>query len=153
MDIDHLDRKILKQLQISSDISLDRLGEMVGLSRNAVWRRVRALETAGIITRRVALVDPEKLDLGLLVFIQIKTAQHSVEWTEQLANTAQGIAQIIGLYRMSGDLDYLIKARVRDISDYDRLYQRLIKGLPLMDVSASFVTESLKDTAEIPVFI
>ena len=76
MDIDHLDRKILKQLQISSDISLDCLGEMVGLSRNAVWRRVRALETAGIITRRVALVDPEKLDLGLLVFIQTKTAQH-----------------------------------------------------------------------------
>ena len=81
MDIDHLDRKILKQLQISSDISLDRLGEMVGLSCNAVLRRIRALETAGIITRRVALVDPEKLDLGLLVFIQIKTAQHSVEWT------------------------------------------------------------------------
>ena len=153
MDIDHLDRKILTQLQISSDISLDRLGEMVGLSRNAVWRRVRALETVSIITRRVALVDPEKLDLGLLVFIQIKTAQPSVEWTEQLAKTAQGIAQIIGLYRMSGDLDYLIKARVRDISDYDRLYQRLIKGLPLMDVSASFVTESLKDTVETPVFI
>ena len=153
MDIDHLDRKILKQLQISSDISLDHLGAMIGLSRNAVWRRVKVLEANGIIMRRVALVDPEKLDLGLLVFIQIKSAQHSIEWTEQLAETAQGIAQIISLYRMSGDLDYLIKARVRDISDYDRLYRRLIKRLPLMDVSASFVTESLKSTTEIPVFI
>ncbi len=153
MDTDRLDRKILKQLQIFSDISLDRLGEMVGLSRNAVWRRVRALETAEMITRRVALVDPEKLDLGMLVFIQIKTAQHSVEWTEQLAKTAHGIAQIIGLCRISGDLDYRIKGRECDISDYDRLYQRLIKGPPMMDVSASFVTESLKDTAELPVFI
>ena len=88
MDIDHQDRKILKQLQISSDISLDRLGEMIGLSCNAVWRRVRALETAGVTTRRIALVNPEKLDLGLLVFNQIKTAQHSVEWTEQLTKTA-----------------------------------------------------------------
>ena len=88
MDIDHLDRKILKQLQISSDISLDRLREMIGLSRNAVWRRVEALESSGVITRRMALVDPEKQDLGLLVFIQIKTAQHSVEWTKQLTKTA-----------------------------------------------------------------
>ena len=98
MDIDHLDRKILKQLQISSDISLDHLGAMIGLSRNAVWRRVKVLEANGIIMRRVALVDPEKLDLGLLVFIQIKSAQHSIEWTEQLAETAQGNAQIISLY-------------------------------------------------------
>ena len=126
---------------------------MIGLSRNAVWRWVKVLEANGIIMRRVALVDPEKLDLGLLVFIQIKSAQHSIKWTEQLAKTAQGIAQITGLYRMSGDLDYLIKARVRDISDYDRLYRRLIKRLPLMDVSASFVTESLKSTTKIPVFI
>ena len=100
-----------------------------------------------------ALVDPEKLDLGLLVFIQIKSAQHSIEWTEQLAETAQGIAQIIGLYRMSGDLDYLIKARVRNISDYDRLYRRFIKRVPLMDVSEIFVRKSLKNAAEIPIFI
>ena len=121
MDIDHLDRKILKQLQISNDISLEHSGAMIGLSRNAVWRRVKAREADGIIMGRFAPVDPEKLDLGLLVFIQITSAQHSIEWTEQLAETAQGIAQIIGLFRMSGDLDYLIKAQVRYISDYDRL--------------------------------
>ena len=149
MDIDHLDRKILKQLQISNDISLEHLGAMIGLSRNAVWRRVKALEADGIIIHRVAPVDPEKLDLGLLVFIQIKSAQHSIEWTEQMAETAQGIAQIIGLYRVSGNLDYLIEAWVRDISDYDRLYRRL----PLMDMSASFVTENLKNTTEITIFI
>ena len=111
------------------------------------------MDTAVILTRRVAPVDREKLDLGLLVLIQIKTAQRSVECTEQLVKTAQGIAQIMGLSRMSGDLDYLIKARARDISDYDRLYQLLIKGPPLMDMTASFVTESLKDTAKIPVLI
>ena len=158
MDIDHLDRKILKQLQISSDISLDRLGEMVGLSRNVVWRRVRALET--LVLSHVASRWSIPKNWILVCWCSFKSKQHSIRlngpsnpWISKMVKTAQGIAQIIGLYRMSGDLDYLIKARVRDISDYDRLYQRLIKGLPLMDVSASFVTESLKDTAEIPVFI
>ena len=153
MEIDHLDRKILKQLQISCDQSLDQLGTAVGLSRKAVWRRIKALEDQAVITGRVALVNPEKLGLGLLVFIQIKTAQHSVDWTRKLAQTAAAIPQVIGLNRMSGDLDYLIKAHVADIADYDRLYQRLVSALPLMDVSASFATESIKDTTEVPVFM
>jgi len=101
----------------------------------------------------VWLVNPEKLGFGLLVFIQIKTAQHSVDWTRKLAQTAAAIPQVIGLNRMSGDLDYLIKAQVADIADYDSLYQRLISALPLMDVSASFATESIKDTTEVPVFM
>ena len=106
-----------------------------------------------VITGRVALVNPKKLGLGLLVFIQIKTAQHSVDLTHKLAQTAAAIPQLIGLYRMLGDLDYLIKAQVADIDDYDRLYERLISALPLMDVSASFVTENIKDTTEVPVFM
>ncbi len=153
MEIDHLDHKILKQLQISCDQSLEQLGAAVGLSRNAVWRRIKALEDQAVITGGVALVNPEKLGLGLLVFIQIKTVQHSVDWTCKLAQTAAAIPQVIGLYRMSGDLDYPIKAQVASIAGYDRLYQRLISAQPLMDVSASFVTDSIKNTTEGPIFM
>ena len=99
------------------------MGAAVDLSRNAVWRRIKVLEDQAVITGRLALVNPEKLDLGLLVFIQIKTVQHSVDWTWKLAQTAAAIPQAIGLYRMSGDLDYPIKAQVADIADYDRLYR------------------------------
>lgn len=91
------------------------------------------------------------LGISLLVFIQIKTAQHAVDWTHKLVQTAAALPQVIGLYRMLGDLDYLIKAQVADIADYDRLYVQLISALPLMDVSASFVTHSIKDTTEGPI--
>ena len=111
------------------------------------------MEDQAVITGRVALVNPEKLGLGLLVFIQIKTVQHSVDWTCKLAQTAAAIPQVIGLYRMSGDLDYPIKAQVASIAGYDRLYQRLISAQPLMDVSASFVTDSIKNTTEGPIFM
>ena len=148
--IDQIDQNILTELQRDADIALESLGTRVGLSRNACWRRVKALETAGVIRKRVALLDPKHLGLGLMVFMQIRAAAHDADWLEKFARTTQTIPEITGTYRMSGDLDYLIRARVADMADYDRLYQTLIARVPMGDVSASFVMEEIKDTTELP---
>lgn len=150
VDIDTLDRKILGELQRDADLSLEELGARVNLSRNACWRRIRHLQEAGVIRKRVALLDGDKLGLGLSVFIQIRTANHAPDWLENFARATRDIPEILGAYRMTGDLDYLIRARVADMADYDRLYQALIARVELSDVSASFVMEELKDTTELP---
>jgi Lrp/AsnC family transcriptional regulator len=149
-NIDTIDRRILVELQRDAGQSLDALGERIGLSRNACWRRIRALEEAGVIRARVALLDAEKLDLGLTVMIQIRTDRHDSDWLAKFARAARTMPEILGAYRMTGDLDYLIRARVRDVADYDRLYRRLIDRVPLSDVSASFVMEEIKETTELP---
>ena len=148
-DIDTLDRKILGALQQNADQSLEELGERVGLSRNACWRRVRNLQKTGIIRKRVALLDPQKLGLGLSVFIQVRTSNHDGDWLEKFSRAVKLMPEILGAYRMTGDLDYLIHARVNDVKDYDALYQRLIEKVDLSYVSASFVMEELKETTEL----
>jgi len=148
-NLDAIDRKILSVLQRDSDISLDKLGEHVGLSRNACWRRVRAYESSGLLRKRVALLDPAKLDLRLCVFIQVRTDRHDPEWLDKFAKAARSLPQIQAVYRMSGDLDYLIKAQVRDMAGYDALYQRLVRAVPMSDVAASFVMEEIKETTEL----
>lgn len=148
--IDTLDRRILAELQRNCDTSLEALGEKVGLSRNGCWRRIKALETAGVIRNRVALLDAAKLGLGLSVFIQIRTSNHAADWLEKFARATREMPEILGAYRMTGDLDYLIRARVADVAAYDRLYQRLIKKIDVSDISASFVMEELKETTELP---
>ncbi len=151
MEIDTFDRRILQHIQKDCSMSIESLGERVGLSRNAVWRRIRALEEHGFIKNRVAIIDPQKLGLDLLVFVQIRTSQHDAEWRKRLAQTAQALPQIQSVHRMTGDLDYLIMARVANMAEYDQLYQRLTENVQMTDVSASFVMESLKETTEIPV--
>jgi len=148
--IDELDRKILAELQRDAGQGLESLGEAVGLSRNAVWRRVRALEQAGVIRARVALLDAAKLDLGLSVVIQIRTNRHDPQWLESFAKAMREMPEIQGAYRMTGDLDYLVRARVADMAAYDRLYQRLIRKVEMSDVAASFVMEELKETTALP---
>lgn len=148
--IDEIDRRILAELQRDADIPLEQLGERVGLSRNACWRRVRAMQAAGVICKRVALLDAGKLGLGLTVFMQIKATSHDAAWLEKFARATQAMPELQGVYRMTGDLDYLIRARVADMADYDRLYQTLIARVPMGDVSASFVMEDIKDSTELP---
>ncbi len=148
--IDDFDRKILTQLQRDADLPLDAMGEIVGLSRNACWRRIKALEASGTITKRVALLEPEHLGLGLTVFMQIRAGAHDADWLVRFARATDGLPQIQSVYRMTGDLDYLIRARVRDMAGYDRLYRALIARVPMGDVSASFVMEQIKDTTELP---
>ena len=144
--LDELDRKILNALQADAAISLDQLGETIGLSRNACWRRVKAMETSGVITKRVALIDPIKVDLGLMVFMQVRTNSHDPKWQLDFSNATNAISGILSVYRMTGDLDYLIRARVSDMADYDRLYQQLITRLSIADIAASFVMEKIKDS-------
>ncbi|MEM6576895.1 MAG: Lrp/AsnC family transcriptional regulator [Pseudomonadota bacterium] len=150
-EIDEIDCRILSELQRDASIGLEDLGARVGLSRNACWRRIRLLEQAGVIRGRVAILDPEKLGLGLTVFLQIRAAAHEAAWMKTFTEATRHLPQIQSVYRMTGDLDYLIKARVADMADYDRLYQTLIARVPMRDVAASFVMEEIKDTTAIPV--
>lgn len=151
MDIDDYDRKILTALQADAGRPVDVVAEIVGLSRNATWRRIKRLEEAGILKARVALVDAGKVGLGLTVFIAVRTDRHDAAWAEDFARAVRAFPEITGAYRTSGDLDYLIQARVADVQDYDRLYKALIARIDLKDVSASFVMEGLKETTAFPV--
>lgn len=150
-EIDALDRKIMAELQRDGTLSVDRLSERVALSRNACWRRLRRLEDEGYITGRVALVDADKVGLGLSVFILVRTSHHDPDWLAKFRAAVVSFPEITGVYRMSGDLDYVLRARVSDVRAYDRLYQRLIAKVPLSDVSASFVMEEIKETTVVPV--
>lgn len=151
MTIDDADRRILDRLQTRADEPLEELGRAVGLSRNAVWRRIRTLEDKGILRGRVALIDPDAVGVGLTVFIQIRAARHTADWLDTFRRAIRSLPEIMGAYRMTGDLDYLIRARVSSVADYDRLYQRLIEKVDLGDVSAAFVMESIADTHKIPI--
>jgi Lrp/AsnC family transcriptional regulator len=148
--IDDIDRRILVELQRDAGQSLDALGEAVGLSRNACWRRIGALEKSGIIKGRVVLLDAAQLGLGLTVFIQVRTNAHASDWLRRFSSATRSMPEILGVYRMSGELDYLIRARVADMAGYDRLYQKLIGKVQLSDVSASFVMEEIKETTALP---
>lgn len=144
MTLDDLDRKILTHLQDNADESLEKLGEQIGLSRNACWNRIKRLEDAGVIQRKVVLVDPKKINLGLPVFIAVRTDEHGRDWLDRFAQVTSAIPEIQGVYRTAGDLDYLIYARVPDVETYDALYQRLINQVRIMDISASFVMQEIK---------
>lgn len=149
--IDTFDAKILRLIQSDAAMPLDEIGDKVGLSRNAVWRRIKALETNGTIKGRAALLNPAKLGLGLTVFMMIRTDRHAPDWLERFAKVTRDMPEILGAYRMTGELDYLIRARVADVKDYDRLYQAIVARIELADVSASFVMEEIKETTVLPV--
>ena len=148
--IDPKNRDILREIQRDCAQSIEELAGKVNLSRNACWRRVKTLEEAGVIRCRVALLDPEKLNLGLTAFIAVKTAQHEPLWLEKFAAAVKDIPEITGVFRTTGDTDYLLQAVVPDIAGYDRLYKRLIAKIPLTDVSSSFVMEKIKETTALP---
>lgn len=148
--LDPKDRDILRHLQLDCSLSIDGLAAKVNLSRNACWRRVKLLEEAGVIRARVALLDQKLLNLGLTAFIAVKTANHEPKWLEKFAAAVSAIPEIVGVYRTTGDTDYLLQAVVPDIAGYDLLYKRLIAKVPLTDVSASFVMEEIKDTTALP---
>jgi Lrp/AsnC family transcriptional regulator len=148
--LDLIDKRLLTELQRDASQSLDSLADAVGISRNTCWRRVQRLEEDGVITRRVALVDPAKINMGLPVFIVVRTSRHAVDATEQLRKAVLEIPEIIGAYRTAGEIDYILQARVPDVAAYDRLYKKLIARLEMSDVSASFVMEEIKAVTELP---
>jgi Lrp/AsnC family transcriptional regulator len=148
---DKTDRAILAELQHDAALTIDQLAERIHLSRNACWRRVKALEETGVIKGRVALLDAAKLGLGLTAFIAIRTAQHEEKWLEKFSRAVREFPEIIGVYRTTGETDYLLQAVVSDIQGYDQLYKRLIARIALTDVSASFVMEKIKETTALPI--
>ncbi len=148
--MDRHDVRILHQLQQDAGLSNAELAEIVGLSANACWRRVKRLEEAGIIERRVALLNPDKLDLGVTVFVGIKTTEHNEQWLTKFSKGISALPEVIEFYRMSGDVDYMLKICVRDIADYDRVYKKIIQVAPLSDVSSSFAMERIKYATALP---
>jgi Lrp/AsnC family transcriptional regulator len=149
--LDGIDRRILRELQADATIPIADLADRVGLSQTPCWKRVKRLTDAGIIERRVALLDRDKLDLGLVVFVAIKTSRHDQDWLDAFARGAAALPEVVEFYRMSGETDYLLKVIVSDIAAYDRFYKRLIATAPLGDVSSSFAMEQIKFTTALPV--
>ena len=148
--MDALDKKILAALQRDASLPLSDIAEKVGLSTTPCWRRIKALEDAGVIKGRVAVLEAAKLNLGVTVFVAIRTQHHNDEWLQKFARAVADIPEIIGLYRMAGDVDYLMKVVVSDIDGYDAVYKRLIAKIDLSDVSSTFVMETIKETTALP---
>jgi Lrp/AsnC family transcriptional regulator len=148
--IDEIDRKILAQLQHDASLSVDDISDRVGLSRNACWRRIRAMEAGGVIRGRVVLADPGAVGCPLEVMVLVRTSAHDATWMETFQRTIRAMPEVVGAYRMTGDLDYLLRVRVADVPAYDAFYKRVIARVPLSDISASFVMEEIKETTALP---
>jgi Lrp/AsnC family transcriptional regulator len=148
--LDAFDLAILSVLQRDASLSIEQLADRINLSRNACWRRVKRLEDEGIIRKKVALLDPATVNVPLSVIILVRTNQHGREWAEQFRKAVSELPEIMAAYRTSGDIDYVLYARVPDVAAYDSLYQKLITRITLSDVSASFVMEELKSVTELP---
>jgi Lrp/AsnC family transcriptional regulator len=148
--MDKLDRRILDLLQHDASLTAADIAERVGLTKTPCWRRIERLRNSGHIQRTVALLDPHKLKVGTTVFVTLKTATHSATWFEKLSRVIDRMPEIIELHRMSGDVDYLMRIAVPDIDAYDVVYKRLISELEFLDVSASFVLETIKSTTALP---
>jgi Lrp/AsnC family transcriptional regulator len=148
--MDELDLKILALLQEDAGLSNTEIADRIGLSPTPCWRRIRQLEEAGIIQRRVALLDRCALNVGVTVFVQVRTNQHSPDWLVRFAAAVEKIPEVVEFYRMAGDVDYLLRVVVPDIAAYDGVYKRLIAAIDLYDVSSSFAMEEIKYTTALP---
>jgi len=148
--LDSIDLNLLRALQTDASLSVGALAEQVNLSRSACWRRIKELEDRGIIRARVTLLDAEQLGMGVTVFALVRTNRHDELWLKNFTQTLDTTPEVLEFYRLSGDVDYLLKIAARDIKDYDRIYRRLISKVDLLDVSSSFVMETLKSTTALP---
>jgi Lrp/AsnC family transcriptional regulator len=149
-EFDAADLRILGVVQEDAALSIGEVAERVNLSQNACWRRIKRLEEDGVILRRVALLNAAALEAGVTVFVTIRAAEHSDAWLAEMTALVRRIPEIVEFYRMSGDIDYLLKIKVADIAAYDAVYKRLIHGIRLSDVSSAFAMEELKNTTAIP---
>jgi Lrp/AsnC family transcriptional regulator len=148
--MDDVDRKILAVLQQDAALPISEIAARVGLSSSPCWKRIQKLKEDGVITAQVVLCDPAKLDLNTTVFVQVSTNQHNEAWLERFAAAVRAIPEIVDVYRMTGDMDYLLRVVVRDIQGYDSVYKRLIRSCELIDVSSSFAMERIKSSTALP---
>lgn len=148
--IDRFDLKILEQLQRDDSLSIAQLAEGVGLSVTPCWRRIQKLEKDGIIEKRIAVLNPEKLDLSLTVFVMVKTDKHNQAWLDTFQETVKNFPEIVEVNRLAGEYDYLLKVITRNNQSYDAFYKRLIAKIELSNVTSCFSMEQVKKTTELP---
>jgi Lrp/AsnC family transcriptional regulator len=148
--LDEMDVRILKILQQDCTRSVADIGKEVGLSTTPCWRRIQRLEETGIIQRRVALLDAPRVNVGVSVFVSIKTDQHSLAWLERFHAAVVDFSEVVGFYRMSGEVDYLLHVVVPDIAAYDDFYKKLIARIEISKVSSAFAMEQIKYTTALP---
>ncbi|MDE0800764.1 MAG: Lrp/AsnC family transcriptional regulator [Rhodospirillaceae bacterium] len=149
--MDNKDRKILSLLQEDAMMPIAEVASHVGLSTTPCWRRIQKLEEEGVIRKRVALLDRHKLNLGVTVFVAVKTRHHVIDWLKKFKAALDAIPEVVEAYRLSGEVDYLLRIVVPDIGAYDEVYKRLIEKVEFSDVSSSFAMEDLKFTTALPV--
>jgi Lrp/AsnC family transcriptional regulator len=149
--MDATDRKILGLLQQDASLSVAEIGSRVGLSSTPCWKRIQRLEADGVIQKRVALVDQDKLGLGVTVFVSIETGDHSQDWLARFADSVAAMPEVMEFYRMAGDVDYMLRVVVTDIQGYDTFYKKLIASVPLKNVTSRFAMEKIKATTALPI--
>jgi Lrp/AsnC family transcriptional regulator len=148
--LDRMDRKILDILQRDCTLPVAEIGKQIGLSTTPCWRRIQKLEELGVIQRRVALLDSKKVNVGVTVFVSITTSHHTQEWLDRFHEALKDFPEVVEFYRMSGQVDYLLRVVVPDIERYDTFYKRLISRIELSDVSSAFAMEQIKFTTALP---
>lgn len=148
--LDKMDRNILAVLQKDCTMPVAEIGRIVGLSTTPCWRRIQKMEEQGIIQGRVALLDAKKVNAGVTVFVSISSSQHEQEWLDRFHAAIEKFPEVVEFYRMSGQVDYLLRVVVPDIEQYDIFYKKLISSIELSDVSSSFAMEQIKFTTELP---
>lgn len=149
--MDAIDHKIIALLQDNAETPIQVIADQVNLSTTPCWRRIQKLKETGVIQKQVALCDPAKLNVGVTVFITVRTNQHSQAWLDKFAQHVADIPEVLEFYRMSGEVDYLIRVVVPDIATYDKVYKKLIRIADLYDVSSSFAMEQIKYTTALPI--
>ena len=149
--MDAIDRKILAVVQEDASLSVAEIGQRVGLSSTPCWKRLQRLEADAVITRRVAIIDPEKVGLGITVFVSIETGDHSQDWLKKFADVVGAMPEVMEFYRMAGDVDYMLRVVVADIAGYDAFYKKLIATVPLKNVTSRFAMERIKSTTALPI--
>ncbi len=149
--MDRTDLKILAILQEDSSLPVAEVASRVNLSQTPCWRRIQKLEAQGVIARRVAILDPDSVGLGISVFVEIETGDHSGDWLARFAESVQSMPEVMEVYRMAGDVDYLLRVAVGSMAEYDEFYRRLIAGVPLKNVTSRFAMERVKSTTAYPI--
>jgi Lrp/AsnC family transcriptional regulator len=149
--LDRKDREILALLQVDATLPVQDIAERIGLSVTPCWRRIQQMRDSGVIKRQVIIVDAAMIDLPISVFVMIKTSQHNATWLDNFAKKVKTLPEVLEFYRMSGDVDYLLRVVVRDIRGYDVFYKKLIEVAELSDVSSSFAMEQIKYTTALPI--
>ena len=150
ISLDSFDRKILDCLQDNSDMPLSEVAARVGLSTTPCWRRIKRLQDDGVVRARVALLDRKAVNAGVTVFVAVRTAQHNAQWLTRFAKAVASFPEVMDCYRMSGEIDYLIRLALPDIEAYDAFYKRLIAKVELSDVTSMFAMEEIKSTTRLP---